>query len=48
MDPDQSQYITHDIMYKKFTSQGLRVMAFAYKDIPIDDWDNFRYNHNNF
>jgi P-type E1-E2 ATPase len=23
-------------------------MALAYKDIPVDDWDNFKYNHNNF
>jgi magnesium-transporting ATPase (P-type) len=48
MDPDQSQYIMHDIMEKKFTTQGLRVMALAYKDIPIDDWESFKYNHNEF
>jgi len=23
-------------------------MAFAYKDIPVDDWESFKYNHNNF
>jgi magnesium-transporting ATPase (P-type) len=35
-------------MYKKFTSQGLRVLAFAFKDIPFEDFERLKYQYNHF
>lgn len=37
-----------DIIQQKFTTQSYRVIAFAYKDVPVEDFERLKYNHNSF
>jgi magnesium-transporting ATPase (P-type) len=48
MSDEQLSYIIDDIITKKFTTQGYRCLAFAYKDIPLSDFENLRSQHGNF
>lgn len=38
MEDTQINYILNDILIQKFTTAGYRTLAFAYKDIPYDDF----------
>jgi Ca2+ transporting ATPase len=38
----------NDILIQKFTTGGYRTLAFAYKDIPLDEFENLRNTYNNF
>ena len=35
-------------MIQKFTTAGYRTLAFAYKDIPVDDFESLKEANNNF
>ena len=48
MNDDQLNYIISDITSKKFTTQGYRCLAFAYKDYQIAEFENLREQHGNF
>jgi magnesium-transporting ATPase (P-type) len=39
MPSDQLTYIKNDILIEQFTSQGLRAILFAYKDMPLSDFE---------
>lgn len=38
MEDSQTNYILNDILIEKFTTAGYRTIAFAYKDIPTDEF----------
>ena len=38
----------NDILKQKFTTQGFRALAFAYKDLSIEDFENLKSQYNNF
>jgi magnesium-transporting ATPase (P-type) len=48
MDDDQTNYILNDILIQKFTTAGYRTLAFAYKDLPIEDFENLKSDYNGF
>lgn len=48
MTNEQLNYIMQDILKHKFTTQGLRGIAFAYKDLSIDDFERLKSSYNNF
>jgi magnesium-transporting ATPase (P-type) len=35
-------------MNKKYTRNGYRALAFAYKDIPLDEFEELKIESNNF
>jgi len=35
---EEQNYIYQNIIYQSFTTQGYRVMAFAYKDMSLDEF----------
>ena len=37
-----------DILQQKFTTQGFRAIAFAYKDLSIEDFEQQKEQYNNF
>jgi magnesium-transporting ATPase (P-type) len=37
-----------DILHQKFATQGFRTLAFAYKDISVDDFERLKSSYNNF
>jgi len=48
MTDEQMNYIMSDIIQKKFTTQGYRVLAFAYKDMPFDEFNAMKERNNDF
>jgi P-type Ca2+ transporter type 2C len=48
MDDGQTNYILNDILIQKFTTAGYRTLAFAYKDIPYDDYQSLKERYSNF
>ena len=48
LDDSQSMYILNDILIQKFTTAGYRTLAFGYKDIALDDFNQLRQDYNNF
>jgi magnesium-transporting ATPase (P-type) len=48
MTDEQLNYILQDILHQKFTTQGLRCLAFAYKDISIAQFEDMKNTYNNF
>jgi magnesium-transporting ATPase (P-type) len=48
MSDEQLSYIIDDIIRKKFTTQGYRCLAFAYKDYPLAQFQELREQHGNF
>jgi len=48
MSNEQLNYVMQDILHQKFATQGLRTLAFAYKDISIDDFERLKSSYNNF
>ena len=44
----QLNYILNDIVSKEFTTKGYRAMAFAYKDMNIEEFQNLKKESNNF
>jgi magnesium-transporting ATPase (P-type) len=48
LDDTQANYILNDILIQKFTTGGYRTLAFAYKDIPLDEFQSLRESYNNF
>jgi Ca2+-transporting ATPase len=48
MSPDQYNYIMNDIIHQKFTTQGLRAIAFAYKDFTVNDFELLKKSFHNF
>lgn len=48
LDDTQTNYILNDILIQKFTTAGYRTLAFAYKDLPVEDYENLRDTYNNF
>jgi magnesium-transporting ATPase (P-type) len=38
LDDDQTNYILNDILIQKFTTAGYRTLAFAFKDLTIDEF----------
>jgi P-type Ca2+ transporter type 2C len=45
---EQMNYIMNDILTQKFTNQGLRAIAFAYKDLTLEDFEQLKGQYNNF
>jgi len=41
-------YILNDILQQKFTTQGLRAISFAYKDVSVEDFEQLKSSYNNF
>jgi len=37
-----------EIISKEFTTQGYRAIAFAYKDMNYEDYQNLKQEYNNF
>jgi magnesium-transporting ATPase (P-type) len=48
MSPEQYNYVMNDIIHQKFTTQGLRAIAFAYKDFTVNDFELLKKSFNNF
>jgi Ca2+ transporting ATPase len=48
LDDDQTNYILNDILIQKFTTAGYRTLAFAYKDLPIEDFESLKSEYNGF
>jgi magnesium-transporting ATPase (P-type) len=44
----QINYILNDILIQKFTTVGFRTIAFAYKDFPVEEFQNMKEQYNNF
>ncbi len=45
---EQQNYIYEDVIYQQFTSKGLRTLAFAYKDMTIEEFSDLSQQCNNF
>lgn len=48
MADEQMNYIMNDILQQKFTTQGYRAIAFAYKDLSVEEFEEMKNNNNNF
>lgn len=48
MSNEQLNYIMQDILHQKFTTQGFRTLAFAYKDLSIEEFETLKSSYNNF
>lgn len=48
MSNEQLNYIMQDILHQKFTTKGFRTLAFAYKDISIEEFERLKASYNNF
>lgn len=48
MTDEELSYILTDVISQNFTSKGLRVMAFAYRDLSIEEFNDLKYQCNNF
>jgi magnesium-transporting ATPase (P-type) len=48
MTDEQLNYIQTDVISNNFTSKGLRVLAFAYRDLSIEEFNDLKYQSNNF
>lgn len=48
MAPEQLTYIKNDIIKQKFTTQGYRAIAFAYRDCTVSDFELLKKSFNNF
>jgi magnesium-transporting ATPase (P-type) len=48
MSHDQLGYIQTDILSKKFTTQGYRALAFAFKDMTVNEFEGLKQRTNNF
>jgi magnesium-transporting ATPase (P-type) len=48
MSDEQLGYILQNIVSEQFTSKGLRTLAFAYKDMSFQEFNNLRNECNNF
>jgi magnesium-transporting ATPase (P-type) len=46
-DTEQNNILT-EILYKEFTTQGLRAIAFAYRDLSEDEFNELKSECNNF
>ncbi len=44
----ENDRILEEEVFEKFAKQGLRTIAFAYKDISNDEWEELKSEHNNF
>lgn len=45
---EDTEYIHQNIIFNEFTSKGLRVIAFAYKDFDVEDFHRLRRENNDF
>ena len=45
---EELNYIMNDILDTKFTSKGLRAIAFAYKDMNLKEFENLKNECNDF
>jgi magnesium-transporting ATPase (P-type) len=45
---EQQNYIFEDVIFQQFTSKALRTLAFAYKDMTIDEFNDLSQQCNNF
>jgi magnesium-transporting ATPase (P-type) len=45
---EEQNYIYTSVIYENFTSKGYRTLAFAYKDMTLDEFNDQRANSNNF
>jgi Ca2+-transporting ATPase len=48
MEDSQLNYIQSDIIHQKFTTQGYRTIAFAYKDYSPEEFELQKHSFNNF
>lgn len=48
LDEEQLNYILKDVLFTEYTSKGYRALAFAYKDLSIEEFENYRQECNNF
>lgn len=48
LDDTQANYILNDILIQKFTTAGYRTLAFAYKDMSLEDFQQLKEQYNNF
>jgi magnesium-transporting ATPase (P-type) len=48
LEEDQLQEILTNVMNEKYASKGLRVLAFAFKDIALEDFTDLKKESNNF
>lgn len=45
---EEINYISQDVIYKQFTSKGLRTLAFGYKDMSLDEFNDIKERCNGF
>ena len=45
---EEQNYIYTSVIYENFTSKGYRTIAFAYKDMTLDEFNEQKANSNNF
>jgi len=48
MEDSQTNYILNDILIQKFTTASYRTLAFAYKDITVEDFESLKSQYNDF
>ena len=42
MNDEQLNYILKDVLFQEFTSKGYRAIAFAYRDLSIDAFNDLK------
>lgn len=48
MDDTEKEYILNDVTVGSFAKQGYRCLAFAHKDMSVDEFNQLKEDHNNF
>jgi len=48
LDDGELNHILSDVLFNEFTSKGLRSIAFAYRDLTEDEFNDLRQECNNF
>lgn len=48
IDEEQLNYILKDVLFQEYTSKGYRAIAFAYRDLSTDEFENYKQECNNF
>ena len=43
----ENDRILEEEVFEKFAKHGLRTIAYAYKDISVDEWEEIKNEHNN-
>lgn len=48
LDDEELGHILKDVIYQEFTTKGLRTIAFAYRDLSTDEFNNLKQECNDF